>query len=115
VNQEDVMTIRKLLLAAALGVTALGCNAAHAQDRTYSSGAQQQDRSRDNNRGSGRSDREGLRHAQDQQGRGYNAPDSYRQRGGGHGAGRYDRAARGHHGSHCRVHWRHHHRVRACR
>jgi hypothetical protein len=108
------MTICKRLLACALGLAALGFNAAKAQDRTYASGAQQQDRTRENNRSSGRSDHQGARHAQEQQGRGYNAPDSYRQRGGGHHGGRYVRAGRGH-GSHCRVRWHHHRRARVCR
>jgi len=107
------MTIRKLLLAAALGVTGLGLNAAQAQGRTHSS-ATQQDRSSENNRGSGASDRGAAQHARDQQGRGYNAPDSYRQRGAGHYRGRYVSAGRGH-GSRCRVRWQHRHRVRICR
>jgi len=108
------MTICKRLLACALGLAALGFNAAKAQDRTYASGAQQQDRTRENNRSSGRSDHQGARHAQEQQGRGYNAPNSYRQRGGGHHGGRYVRAGRGQ-GSHCRVRWHHHRRARVCR
>jgi hypothetical protein len=133
------MTIRRIAVAAAMCV-ALGWSAAPAQAGTNPNSGQQQDRSPENNRSSGPYSREGARHAQDQQGRGYNASDSYRQRGHGNRSGsigrsyqgqrgdnyspRYARArnrAQGHvgrahaHGSHCRLEGRHHLRARPCR
>jgi hypothetical protein len=134
------MRVRTISLAAAISLAALGWSSAPAQARADPNLAQQQDRSRENNRSSGPSSREGARHAEDQQGVGYNAPESNRQRGRGDGSGsvgrsyqgqrgdnpnpRYARAralAQGHlggaqrHDRHCRHGWRHQHRVHACR
>ena len=92
------MTIRKIALAAAMCIGALGWSAAPAQARTNQSSGQQQDRTRENNRSSGPYGREGARHAEDQQGRGYNASDSYRQRGQGHGSGSIGRSYQGQRG-----------------
>jgi hypothetical protein len=134
------MRVRTISLAAAICLAALGWSLAPAQARADPNSAQQEDRSSQNNRSSGTYSREGARHAEDRQGRGYNAPASYRQRGQGNGSGsigrsyqgqrgdnprpRYARArnpAYGHlgraqrHDSHCRHEWRHHHRAHACR
>jgi hypothetical protein len=133
------MTIRKLAIAAAMSLTSLGWSAAGASERNEPHAVQRQDGSAHTARGGGQYSREGARHSPDQQGRGYNGGDSYRQRGqdsgrgsrsGGHGYDApYQRARGDHHGhvsaharshggsghsSRCTVRWRHHRRIRVC-